>query len=105
MLHEILISLVSPIAEGEPAPATTLQISIVTGIVAIAVSLIGVWGTRTTLVKKGKTKPATIEDRLEAEIERLERICYEWNIDPRNGLSMQHKRHEEGGRHAQASTE
>lgn len=103
MLHELSPVLRSStlFADASPSASTTLQITIVTGIVTIVVSLIGVWGTKTSRLHKEKPiTTATSEDRFEAEIERLERICYEWDIDPKNGQAMKHRAHGEGGRHA-----
>lgn len=108
MLHEFsTVLLSSTFADANPTPAVTLQITIVTGIVTIVVSLIGVWGTKASRARKEKpaTETATAEERLEAEIERLERICYEWDIDPKNGHTMKHRTHSEGGRHAIPSSE
>lgn len=99
MLHDLLSF---PLADSGGA-SNTLGITIVSGIVTILVSLIGVFGTRVRKESKQKNKVElpTDEDRFEAEIERLTRICYEWDIDPRNGDKMRHK----GGRHGQASEE
>lgn len=95
MLHETFRAL----ADGTDGASSTLLISIVSGMVTVLVALIGVWGTR---VKRDSTpaqppvQPATDLDVCEAEIERLTRICYEWDIDPLNGHPMRHRR----GRHS-----
>lgn len=98
MLHEIFFTAFYSAADTDPSPSTTLSLTIVGGIVTIVVSLIGVWGVRSKAKAITPGAPTVTDiERLEAEIERLERICYEWGIDPRDGQPMRQR----GGRHAE----